>query len=83
MINWIYKNFLKPVLFEFDADIVHTMFVKMGVVCGEVPLLKSVINKMYGVPHLNKPIVVDGLHFQGPVLLSAGFDYNAHLSHIL
>ena len=83
MINWLYKHALKPVLFKFDPDLVHTMFVKVGVVCGNVSPLKTMIAKIYGEPDLNKPIIVDGLSFKGPVLLSAGFDYNAHLSHIL
>ena len=83
MINWFYKNALKPVLFKFDPDLIHTLFVKVGVTCGNVTLLKKMIHNIYGEPHLDKPIVVDGLNYMGPVLLSAGFDYNAHLSHIL
>lgn len=83
MINWLYKNALKPVLFRFDPDLVHSMFVKVGVFCGDIPLLKKLIEGIYGKPDGQKHIVVDGLKYQGPVLLSAGFDYNAHLSHIL
>lgn len=83
MIKWLYKNSLKPILFKFNPDLVHSMFVELGIICGDVPLLNQVVKKIYGEPSGKKLIVVDGLTYQGPVLLSAGFDYNAHLSHVL
>jgi dihydroorotate dehydrogenase len=83
MIDLVYKQILKPILFKFHPDDVHTSFVKIGVLCGNHKILTSVIEKIYGKPNLIKSIEVDGLKFKGPVLLSAGFDYNAHLSHIL
>jgi dihydroorotate dehydrogenase len=83
MMSWIYQNVLKPILFKFDPDDVHTLFVKIGVVCGNHKILTTLIEKIYGKPSSLKNIEVDSLKFKGPVLLSAGFDYNAHLSHIL
>lgn len=83
MIKFLYKNALKPIAFKFDPDLVHTLFVKVGIICGDIPPLKSVINIIYGEPSGKKTLVVDGITYQGPVLLSAGFDYNAHLSPIL
>lgn len=83
MIKWLYKHALKPVMFKFDPDLIHTLFVKIGVACGDIAPLKTVINTIYGEPTGNKTLQVDGITYQGPVLLSAGFDYNAHLSHIL
>jgi dihydroorotate dehydrogenase len=83
MIAWFYKNALKPLLFQFDPDLVHTIFVKAGIICGDVPFLERIISGIYGRPNCHPTIIVDGIRYHGPVLLSAGFDYNAHLSHIL
>ena len=83
MIAILYKKILKPILFKFDPDVIHRLFVKIGVVCGKYPLFRSIINFLFGAPSGNKKIKIDGLTFKGPVLLSAGFDYNAYLSPIL
>lgn len=83
MIPWLYQRLLKPIMFQFDPDLVHEIFVKIGVACGSLPTLRSVIESIYGRPAGKRTITVDGLTYQGPVLLSAGFDYNAHLSSVL
>ena len=83
LITTLYKNLLKPILFKFDPDDVHVWFVKIGVMCGKMTPLTNLINLIYGTPSGQKTIKVDGLTFQGPVLLSAGFDYNAHLAPVL
>jgi dihydroorotate dehydrogenase len=82
MMKMLYQKVLKPVLFKFDPEDVHDAFVTLGKVASKVPPLKGIIGLMYGRPKGAK-IVLDGITYDGPVLLSAGFDYNAHLSEVL
>jgi dihydroorotate dehydrogenase len=83
MIDQLYLKILKPVLFQFSPDFVHDAFVKIGVISGKSKSLMKVITKLYGTPSGKKTLTVDGITYQGPALLSAGFDYNAHLSPVL
>jgi len=82
MMKILYQQILKPVLFQFDPEAVHDAFVSMGKIAGSSSTFKKIIHLMYGRPR-GKKIQIDGLTFQGPVLLAAGFDYNAHLSEVL
>lgn len=82
MLKFLYQKILKPLLFKFDPEDVHNWFVILGGFAGRFKILRKIIELMYGVPR-SRPLVVDGLTFQGPVLLAAGFDYNAHLSEVL
>jgi dihydroorotate dehydrogenase len=82
MMKFLYQNALKPILFQFDPEVVHDTFVKIGsFISGKPPLIK-LISIVYGPPK-RSPVIVDGVTYQGPLLLSAGFDYNAYLSDIL
>ena len=83
LLSTCYKKILKPILFKFDPDAIHSLFINIGIQVNKTPGCRSVISNMYGRPTGANPIKVDGLKFNGPVLLSAGFDYNAHLSPIL
>jgi len=83
MMAWLYKRALKPILFRFSPDLVHDVFVQIGILSGKFIILKKLISFFYGAPQEKTPLVVDGIPYYGKVLLSAGFDYNAHLSAIL
>ena len=78
-----YKKILKPILFKFDPDLIHSLFTDIGICSYKYPTLNKIVRKMYGPPSGKKTIMIDGLKFQGPVILSAGFDYNGYLSPIL
>ena len=82
MMKFLYQRGLKPILFHFDPEDVHDAFVEAGSFISKVRPLTQLLNILYGKPK-GPEIVVDGVTYQGPVLLSAGFDYNAHLSDVL
>jgi dihydroorotate dehydrogenase subfamily 2 len=82
MMKFLYQHILKPVLFQFDPETVHDAFVSIGKMASNSSSFKKILNLMYGKPE-GKEIQIDGLTFKGPVLLSAGFDYNGHLSEVL
>lgn len=79
----LYKKILKPFLFWFNPEAVHDLFVNIGYYLGKTALTRSVIAFFYDYkgPDISK--TVDGIKYRTPVLLAAGFDYNARLSAIL
>lgn len=83
MIGIIYRKIIKPILFLFPADKVHTHFLKGGRILGRFKVKKWFFNKIlaYRDPILNQKIVE--LSFDNPIGLAAGFDYDADLIDIL
>lgn len=83
MIKLLYKKILKPILFKFDPEVVHDVFIDMGEMLGKSNLGRKFISSMYRYngPDISK--TVDGLTYRYPVVLAAGFDYNGRISTIL
>jgi len=79
----MYKYILKPLLFLFDPENVHDFFTWAGKYLGRFTLGRRIISLIYDYHGPNISKIVDGLTFRTPFLLSAGFDYNGHLSRIL
>jgi len=83
MLRFLYKRALKPLLFRFDAEAVHRLFVDVGELLGATRLGRWFVARLYGYRGPDISRVVDGLRFRTPVLLAAGFDYNGHLVRVL
>jgi len=83
MIALLYKKCLKPVLFLFDPEIVHLWFVELGQLLGRSSFTRKLVELIYGYRKDDASLTVDGIHYKTPVLLAAGFDYNAKLVSIL
>lgn len=83
MLKFLYKNIIKPILFLFPADDVHTFFLKTGNTFGKSNFIKYIFKKIlvYKNPILNQK--VSGINFSNPIGLAAGFDYDADLIEIL
>lgn len=79
----MYKKVIKPILFKFNPDTVHWLFINLGVILGSNILTKWIVRKIYGYrgPDISKTI--DGIKYRTPILLSAGFDYDGRLINIL
>lgn len=78
-----YKKALKPVLFRFDPEGVHDVFVSVGEKFGASSAGRKLIASMYGYDGPDISRTVDGITYKTPVILAAGFDYNARLTQIL
>lgn len=78
-----YRKLLKSILFRFDPGKVHDFFVWNGEFFGRFWFFRKLIAVFYKYkgPDISKK--VDGLTYQSPFILSAGFDYNANLANIL
>jgi len=83
MIIFLYKKIIKPILFCFSADSVHTFFLKVGSLLGDCPFFIWATNKI--LLYRNKTLTqkVLGIDFENPIGLAAGFDYNADLIKII
>jgi dihydroorotate dehydrogenase len=79
----LYKRALKPLLFKFDPELVHDVFVGAGELFGRFSLTRGLIGLPYRYqgPDISK--TVDGIRYHTPIVLAAGFDYNGRLTRIL
>jgi dihydroorotate dehydrogenase len=66
-----------------SPELVHNFFVKAGIFLGSNPLTRNITNSIYGYHGKDISKTVDGLTYKTPIVLSAGFDYNGHLTQIL
>lgn len=83
MLRLLYKRLLKPILFLFDPEWVHDVFVSLGAFMGKGPARRAIIGAMYGYKGSDAMVTVDGITYRSPVMLAAGFDYNGRLATIL
>jgi len=83
MTGSIYRKIIKPILFCFSADSVHTFFLKVGRFLGKISFLKKFIRKIfsYNNDSLNQNVL--DIYFKNPIGLAAGFDYDADLIQII
>ena len=79
----LYRIVLKPILFRFDPDSVHEVFISIGEFAGRVAILRSLFAFFYDYRGTDISKTVDGIQYRTPVLLSAGFDTDGRLTRIL
>jgi dihydroorotate dehydrogenase len=75
----MYKQLLRPLLFQFDPEKVHHFTFKMIRTLNKLPFYSLFIKSKYSVnsPKLEKEVF--GIKFKNPVGLAAGFDKDAKL----
>lgn len=83
MFRFLYKKIIKPTLFLFPADDVHTFFLKTGNFLGKFFITRFTLKYLFS--YRNKILENDvlGISFKNPIGLAAGFDYDADLIGIL
>ncbi len=78
-----YRNIVKPIFFQFDAETVHDFMVGSGKTFGEVGVIKKTLRTLF---RFESPVLsqnIKGISFTNPIGLAAGFDYDANLTQIL
>jgi len=83
IIKYAYKNLLKPILFKFDPESIHNLFIKTGIFLGNCYALKIFTGLMFNYSNKILKQNILGIEFRNPVGLSAGFDKNAELTKII
>lgn len=79
---FVYQVLLKPILFRFNPETIHHLFVRFGKILGMTPATRALTRWCFSYPN-SVPIVLAGIDFTNKVGLSAGFDYDADLTQIL
>lgn len=74
----VYRRAGKPLLFLVRADYVHAGMLALGEFFGKTPLPK-ILAPVYRYQNPILSQTIDGIQFQEPVGLAAGFDYNVSL----
>lgn len=75
----MYKLLVRPILFLFDPEKVHHLIFALVGLVGKIPLISSLIRKLYVIDDKRLEKEVFGLTFKNPVGLAAGFDKDATL----
>jgi dihydroorotate dehydrogenase len=75
----MYKSLIRPILFCFDPEKVHHFTFSFIKFISKLPLVSSLIRKLYQVNDKALELHLFGLTFKNPVGLAAGFDKNAVL----
>jgi dihydroorotate dehydrogenase len=83
MMRFLYQRVLKPLLFKFDPELVHDVFVTGGELLGRFSLTRGLVALPYAYRGPDVSKVVDGIRYHTPIVLAAGFDYNGRLTGIL
>lgn len=81
--DFSYQNFLKPILFQLNAETIHHTFTQIGYQLGKYPLTRQLTQSLFSYQNPNLQQTIHCINFPNPVGLSAGFDYQGHLTRIL
>ena len=81
--DMFYTRVLRPIFFKFDPEFMHDFMVFWGEVFGAFPPARWLISLVWGYRGRDISKVVDGVRYERPILLSAGFDTDGRLSRIL
>ena len=83
IIEFSYKNILKPILFRLDPEFTHDLYTKVGEILGQSKLGREITSWAFNYQNKILNQNISGINFKNPVGLSAGFDYNARLTEII
>ena len=79
----LYKNMLKPILFQFDPEFVHDRTTILGEWLGSNKICKKGLEKLFCKNYSQLTQQIAGISFSKPAGLAAGFDYDAKLMQVL
>ncbi|MGB0306038.1 MAG: dihydroorotate dehydrogenase (quinone), partial [Flavobacteriaceae bacterium] len=75
----MYKQFIRPILFLFDAESVHHFSFASIRFIHKIPFVGVFVSRLYSVNHPKLERDVFGIRFPNPIGLAAGFDKDAKL----
>ena len=78
-----YRLILKPILFKFDPELIHDLFVRIGGLLGRFKFARRLTRQLFKYSHPALKQTVLGIDFPNPIGLAAGFDKDAQLMNIL
>ncbi len=82
LLRLFYKGIMKPFIFLMKPEKAHDVFKAVGVKLSTNPLTLFLVKLMFGYSNPKLNICVDGVKYESPVGLSAGFDKDGELTKI-
>lgn len=79
----LYQLFGKPAFFFFDPEWVHDNAMRFGEAFGNIPFMKTIFKFLFVYKHPALKQKIQGVTFNNPVGLAAGYDYEAAFTQIL
>ena len=79
----IYKNIVKPLLFQFQPEKAHAITMSFMKSILKLPFSKSLFRAAYAYEHKNLECEVAGMRFSNPLGMAAGFDKDGKYMHCL
>ncbi len=73
----MYKSLIRPILFSFSPETAHGIVFRGLKIVGKMPLMTTVLDKIYSVKSKKLEKNIAGLNFKNPVGLAAGLDKDA------
>ncbi len=77
-----YKGLMKPFIFLMKPEKAHDVFKAVGVKLGSNPLSLALVSLLFSYRHPMLKTTVDGVSYDSPVGLSAGFDKDGELTKV-
>jgi len=78
-----YKYIIKPLFFLFDPEKVHNFTTSFGEQIGKFKLLTGILAFFFGKKSPALKQKINGINFDSPLGLAAGFDYEAKTLNVL
>lgn len=83
IVGKLYKNILKPIFFTQDPENVHNFITTIGEGIGGNSTASNITSNLLTYKNKSLEQKIDGIKFENPVGLSAGFDYDGHLAETM
>jgi len=83
LIGAAYRFILRPVLFLFDPEKIHDLFIALGEKSGRNKMFKNIFSLVLKYQNAALRQNILGIEFENPVGLAAGFDKNGRIVEIL
>jgi dihydroorotate dehydrogenase, subfamily 2 len=78
-----YRSVIKPILFRTSPDTAHLKIVQMGQKISKSKVLLGILKLSWSYKNPKLVQVVQGIKYENPVGLAAGFDKNVQLGEVL
>jgi dihydroorotate dehydrogenase len=75
----MYKRLVRPILFLFNPEFIHTLSFLLIKIIFKIPLINFILKRKYKLEDKNLKTSLLGLSFKNKIGLAAGFDKNAEL----
>jgi len=83
IISFLYKHFLKKILFLFYPEFIHNVFLFWGELFGKIPPVRWLYKLIFSYQDSSLSQEIFGLTFRNPVGIGAGFDKDARMINII